>query len=218
MAQLIHFWDMDHTIINNDCDVSWKEFMIQKGLCGDEARKKADFFYEQYLNQCLDVDQFLRFQLDEFKGKTPEFMRQLCAEHCEALVLAKVYKDAKRMIEAQKSRGELVCLLTATNRYIAEPVATLFGIEHILATELELENGVFTGSHAGTYCCGAGKLVHMQSFLLEHKGSLERSSYFGDSTNDIPILEKVGFPYATNPSAKLRETAIAQNWSILDFK
>ena len=214
---IIHFWDMDHTIINNDCDVSWKEFMISKSLCGPEARDKADYFYEQYKNQCLDINEFLRFQLNEFKGRSVEEMRELCKEHCRDLVEDKVYSQARAMIQEQIQQGETVCLLTATNRYIAEPVAELLGIKHILATELELKDGVFTGSHEGIYCCAEGKIDHLKSFLEEHGGTIEKSAYYGDSSNDIVILEEVGHPFAVNPAEKLRTAAEAQNWTILDF-
>ena len=218
MSRTIHFWDMDHTIINNDCDVSWKEFMILKGLCGPETREKADYFYQQYLDTCLNIDEFLRFQLNEFKGNTPGKMRELCREHCIQLVEPKIYNEARKMINQQKADGDLVCLITATNRLIAEPLADTMGINHILATELEMDGPVFTGAHTDVYCCGEGKLVHMQRFIDEHDGEFENSSYFGDSTNDIPILEKVGRAYAVNSGDKLRQKATEQEWTILDFQ
>lgn len=214
---IIHFWDMDHTIINNDCDVSWKEFMIAKGLCGEEAREKADFFYEQYKNECLDINEFLRFQLEEFKGNSIEHMRALCREHCETLVQDKVYSGAKDMISRQIRNGETVCLLTATNRFIAEPVAALLGIKNILATELELKDGSFSGSHEGIYCCGEGKIDHLKSFLEQHGGSIDDAAYYGDSSNDIVILEQVGHPFAVNPGEKLRSAAQQNGWTILSF-
>ena len=217
MACKVHFWDMDHTIINNDCDVSWKEFMISKGLATEVAREKADFFYQQYLDKCLDIDAFLRFQLEEIKGKTQEEVRELCLEHYENFAKPKMYGEAQKMINEQKESGAIVCLVTATNRYIAEPVANAFGIENVLATELELVEGSFSGSHTDEYCCGSGKIVHMQRFLDKHGVSLSEASYFGDSSNDVPVLEAVGYPYAANPSDGLRQHAEAASWTILDF-
>ena len=214
---IIHFWDMDHTIINNDCDVSWKEFMISKGLCGQEARDKADYFYEQYKNQCLDIDEFLRFQLNEFAGNTVEEMRALCLQHCHEMVQDKVYDQARTMISSQIKKGETVCLLTATNRLIAEPVAELLGIENILATELEVRDGKFTGSHEGIYCCAEGKIDHIKGFLAKNGGDIADSAYYGDSSNDIVILENVGHSFAVNPGEKLRTAAKENGWAILEF-
>jgi HAD superfamily hydrolase (TIGR01490 family) len=218
MAFKVHFWDMDHTIIDNDCDVSWKEFMIIKGFATENAREQADFFYQQYLDKCLDIPAFLRFQLEEIKGKTSLELKKLCLEHFETIVKEKIYQEAQDLLNEQKEAGDLVCLVTATNRYIAEPVAAAFGIEHVLATELEMSEGLFTGSHKDEYCCGAGKLVHMQRFLDEHGKNLAQASYFGDSINDVPVLERVAFPYASNPSDGLRAHAEKHAWNILDFK
>ena len=217
MAQTIHFWDMDHTIINNDCDVSWKEFMIFKGLAGLEARDEADRFYQDYINMNLDIDNFLQFQLREFKGNSPEHMKALCFEHFKALVEDKIYSQAREMISSQIANGEMVCLLTATNRFIAEPLADFLNIPHVLATELELKGGIFTGRHEGVYCCAEGKLEHIKSFLNQHGGSLQESAYYGDSSNDIAVLEKVGKPFAANPGSKLEEKALQEGWTILRF-
>ena len=218
MAVKVHFWDMDHTIINNDCDVSWKEFMISKGLATEKAREKAYFFYKQYLEKCLDIDAFLRFQLEEIKGKSQVEVRELCFEHYENYVKPKMYAEAQTMIDQQKANGDLVCLVTATNRYIAEPVADAFGIENVLTTELELIEGKFSGSHVDEYCCAAGKLVHMQRFLDKYRLTMDQASYFGDSSNDVPVLEAVGYPFASNPSDGLREHATNAGWTILDFE
>ncbi len=215
---ITRFWDMDNTVINNDCDVSWKEFMILKGLCGEEARVKADEFYEQYKREALDINSFLRFQLEEFKGQTVATMQKLCQEHCDVLVASQVYPKAIELINSQKNKGEKVVLLTATNRFIAEPVAKLLGIDEILATELEIVDGKFSGDYEGVYCCGAGKITHIEKYLAKFGGSLKDTAYYGDSSNDIVILEHVGHPFAVNPGSKLREVAQKKGWNILDFK
>ena len=51
----IHFWDMDHTLIDNDCDVSWKEFLIAGGLAPASDRELIDLYYEQYT--CNELDE-----------------------------------------------------------------------------------------------------------------------------------------------------------------
>ena len=214
---MIQFWDMDHTMINNDCDVSWKDFVIAHGLADESAREKADFFYQQYLEKCLDIDAFLSFQLEEFKGRSLKEMRDLCIEHCNEFVVPHIYQQAVKLIKEQQQAGDIVCMITATNRYIAEPVAKLLGIEHILATELEVVNDHFNGELSGTYCCAAGKLVHMQKFCDEHNATLEDVSYYGDSSNDIVIMEGIGYPKPTNPSPGLEEAALLNNWPILKF-
>jgi phosphoserine phosphatase len=44
-----------------------------------------------------------------------------------------------------------------------------------------------------------------------------RSSYYGDSMNDLPLLEHVTEPVATNPSDALRATAVQRGWRVMDL-
>ena len=79
--QEVYFWDMDHTIINNDCDVSWKAFVHAKRIAPDNALVLAEKYYQDYLNNCLDNDEFMSFQLAEFKGKSVDEMHHLSPLH-----------------------------------------------------------------------------------------------------------------------------------------
>lgn len=217
MAQHIHFWDMDHTVINNDCDVSWKHFAIARKLAGPEILDLVDMYYQQYLDGVLDIDVFCEFQFAEYKGKTLEYVRGICQDHYDSYVAKHVYREARERIEAQRAAGDLTCLITATNRYIAEPVAAALGFEHLLATELEIVDGLFTARLHGEYCIGAGKLPYMARFCEAHGGSMENATYYGDSRNDIAIIEGIGHGVVCNPDDLLRAAAEREGWPILEF-
>jgi len=213
----LRFWDMDHTLIDNDCDVSWKSFLIAKGRAEPDAEERADFFYQQYLRAELDVDAFLAFQLAEFRGRTPEEMAVWCQEHFEEVVRPCIYPRAAALVAAQQAAGEPLCLLTATNRAIAAPLAAHLGFEIVLATELQVEGGTYTGRIGGTYCYGEGKVAHLTGCCQALRAEPTDAWYYGDSTSDIPVLQAVGHPVAVNPKPALREIAEARGWEILDF-
>ena len=42
-------------------------------------------------------------------------------------------------------------------------------------------------------------------------------TFYSDSMNDVPLLEKVEHPVATNPDARLRALAQQKGWRILDL-
>ncbi|MEN9360815.1 MAG: hypothetical protein RL095_2350 [Verrucomicrobiota bacterium] len=217
MAIACHFWDMDHTLIDNDCDVSWKEFLIAGGLAPASARDLAESFFQDYLAGKLVVADYLRFQLEEFRGRSEADLRQLCRRHFESMVRGKIYETGRRMLERQRACGEETVLITSTNRFIAEPVAAELGFKTLMATELEVQDGRFTGALGGVYCLGLGKIGFMEAHLARRGLSLAECAYYGDSSNDIAILERVGHPFAVNPGAKLRATALERQWTILDF-
>ena len=64
-----------------------------------------------------------------------------------------------------------------------------------------------------------GKVRRMEQWLAQRQwgwGDVH-STFYSDSTNDIPLLEKVNTPVATNPDARLRELAVQRGWRILDL-
>ena len=213
-----YFFDMDHTLIDNDCDVSWKDFVVAENLAPREALKIAADFYQTYLEGRLDPDAFTLFQLNEFIGRTEPEMSLLCKKHFEQMVKAKIYPEAETLVRKTIAAGRLVVLLTATNRIIAKPLADYFGIDRIIATELETDaNGRYTGNFSGVYAAAQGKVVLAEKFCRDNGLSLSNAAYYGDSINDRFILDAVGFPFAVNPGAELKKLAVEKGWEIIYF-
>lgn len=213
----IHFWDMDHTLIDNDCDVSWKEFLVGRGLAAPDALEQNDFFYEQYKRGELDFEAFIRFQLAEFRGKTLNDLQPLVEAHYKIVVRPLVYAQARERVKRQIRSGARVVLLTATNGVIAAPLAVDFGFPELIATEPEMVDGVFTGDIVPPYCGGVGKLEHLARRCAALGISLADAAYYGDSKTDIPVLEGVGHPICCNPAAALEDVALERHWPILRF-
>jgi HAD superfamily hydrolase (TIGR01490 family) len=216
-SQEFYFWDMDHTIIKNDCDVSWKEFLVKRGTAPQDALQKADDFYQDYLDNCLDQDEFMDFQLAEFAGQSESEMDQIAQEHFDEIVRELIYPEAEATIRRQLAEGKRLCLITATNTVIAKPLAKYLGIENVIASELEFTDGTYTGKRTGIYCLGQGKVDLMKILFEDVGGSLDQSHYYGDSSADIVILEQVAFPHAVNPGEKLLAAAKLNDWDIIEF-
>ncbi len=214
---LIHFWDMDHTVVGNDCDVSWKIFLIEKGLAPETDAQIIHEFYTQYRRDSLDIAAYNEFQLRDLIGKTPEELAPLSREHFERVVRPRVYPRAHAMVMEQRRCGDVACMVTATNPVIARPVAEFFGFDELLSTELEIRDGRFTGRIVGDYRVGAAKIPLMEDACRRRGALMSDASYYGDSSADIPVLEAVGRPFAVNPPPALREHASLRGWTILEF-
>ena len=212
-----HFWDMDHTLIACDCEVSWKRFLVASGLADPRDLGRADAFFADYAAGTLDAEAYLVFQLEDFQGKEAERMDRRAEAHFQARVRPHVYVEAVRMVREQLDRGDFVALLTATNRVLAAPVARHFGIPNVLATEFEVQGGRFTGRVAGGYCLGPGKLARLEGFCTSRGLGLTDVHYYGDSLPDVHVLEQVGHPVAVNPMPGLRSLAQRRGWRICDF-
>lgn len=214
---LIYFFDMDHTLIDNDCDVSWKQFLVNEGLAPANAMAIADNFYADYVAGELDAKAFMQFQHAEFVGKTLSEMFDISKRHFDVMVKDKIYPMAFELIRQLVIDGVHATLLTATNTVIAAPLAKYLGID-LLGTDLVLHDGKFTGEIFEPYCSGQGKVTIAAEYCRENHCLLEDAAYFGDSINDKFLLAEVGFPYVVNPGNDLTRLAKGNNWKILQFR
>jgi len=214
-----HWFDMDHTLINGDCDVLWKSFVAKRGMAkeGQDPVALADKFYEDYERGELDFDAFMEFQAAEFAGRTVPEMRRLAREHFMENVLPVVYPAAKAYVEALREADARVGILTATNTVLAAPLAEYFKVDILLGTELEVVDGRFTGRYIPPYAGGEGKVEILRDFSQKVKIPASDLAYYGDSINDRNVLSFVGHAHAVNPSDDLKKLALERDWKIMDF-
>jgi HAD superfamily hydrolase (TIGR01490 family) len=114
--------------------------------------------------------------------------------------------------------GDLRVLITATNSFVTAPIARLFGIEHLIATDPEQSDGRFTGAVAGIPCFREGKVERLAAWLKLQGRALEtfgKSWFYSDSLNDLPLLERVTDPVAVDPDDTLRAHATRHGWPVI---
>ena len=214
----IAIFDLDHTLLPIDSDYEWGQFLCDIGAVDRgyfEVCNKT--FYEQYQAGTLDPTEYLEFALATL---APFSATQLAAMHTlfmHDVIRPAILPAAKRLLERHKN--DLLLMITATNRFITEPIARELGFEHLIAAQPEFStDGRITGKLIGTPTSGIGKVNHLLEWLNRHDKTLdsfERSYFYSDSHNDIPLLELVSHPVATNPDAKLTAHAGNKGWPIL---
>ena len=217
---ITHCWfDMDHTLIDNDCDVSWKYFLVKKGLAdAGETERLADHFYQQYLARTLVPEEFMAFQLREFRGKTPREMALLAQEHFDTVVRPLVYPAALALVRRLAAQGVPLAIVTSTNNVVARPVADYFGIAELFGATPETIDGRFTGRMTGIYPVRDGKVRILADYCRKHALQPEEFAYYGDSMSDADILGAVGEAHAVNPGGELSRLAAAKRWAVENFR
>lgn len=215
-------FDLDHTLLPLDSDYEWGQFLSRIGAVDPDAfaRRNAEF-YAQYQAGTLDPVAYLEFAF----GTLAQFPRkQLDAWHgqfMQEVILPVIRPCARDLVNQHREAGDLVCIVTATNRFVTGPIAREFGVEHLIAAEPEIDTaGEITGKTIGTPPYGEGKVVNIKRWLASMDKSIDsfpRSTFYSDSQNDIPLLSVVTHPVATNPNARLSAHAKAQGWPILNL-
>jgi HAD superfamily hydrolase (TIGR01490 family) len=219
--QLVLF-DLDNTLLAGDSDFEWAQFLIAKGVLDREVHEaKNRGFFDDYKAGTLDIHAFLDFQLQPL---TRHSRNQLDAWHREFMatrILPIAGEKARSLVRSHLESGALCALVTATNSFVTAPIAREFGIPHLIATIPAQQDGQFTGQPRGTPSFREGKITRVEDWL-EAMGlwwsSFERSWFYSDSHNDLPLMGKVSDPVAVDPDEKLRAHAQAAGWTILSLR
>jgi HAD superfamily hydrolase (TIGR01490 family) len=213
-------FDLDHTLLPLDSDYEWGRFLGRIGAVDPDAFEKHNAeFFRQYQAGILDPVQYLKFAL----GTLAQFPRkQLDTWHeqfMDEVIRPAIFPAAQDLVKKHQDADDLVVIITATNRFVTEPIAKAFGVSHLIAAEPEVTHaGEITGNLKGIPTYGAGKVVKMNEWLADRGkslGSFPVSHFYSDSQNDIPLLSLVTNPIATNPNAKLTAHATAHGWPII---
>jgi len=211
-------FDLDHTLIGGDSDHAWGEFLCRKGVVDEhEYRAANDRFYEEYLRGEMDIHEFLNFALNPLALHTPEQLNSWHAEFMAECIEPIILPKAEALLQQHRERGDFLLIITATNRFVTAPIAARLGVDDMLATDPEQIDGRFTGKVAGIPCFREGKVTRLHTWLEQTGHSLKDSWFYSDSNNDLPLLEAVDNPVATNPDERLRATASERGWQILDL-
>ena len=212
-------FDLDNTLISDDSDYLWGQFLVDQGIVDKELYERANSkFYDDYKQGNLDIVEFLNFSLAPLANNEPEQLYLWRTKFVEEVIKPIILKPAIRQVNKHRFKGDTVMVITATNRFVTEPIIKLFGIDHLLATTPEFEDGRYTGKFNGTPCFQEGKVKLLQSWLENSSETLENSSFYSDSYNDISLLELVDNPIAVDPDEKLLAHAEQKNWSIISLR
>jgi HAD superfamily hydrolase (TIGR01490 family) len=214
-------FDLDHTLLPLDSDQSWGEFTLSLGWVDPETfQAKNNGFYADYQAGCLDIHAYVRFATAAMRQQSPDAAAVAHALFMERVIRPAILPPALDLVAQHKSRGERLVMVTATNEFVTRPIAEAFGMDVLLAVELERDaQGHFTGEIAGVPTLREGKVTRVQQWLAGQGTSLAdvQATFYSDSLNDLPLLEQVQHPVVTNGSAALRQTALERGWRILDL-
>ncbi len=212
-------FDLDNTLLGGDSDYLWGQFLVEHGVVdGDFFEQENQRFYAAYQEGTLDIQKYLEFALQPLAANEPAVMhqwrRRFLAERIHPLILPK----AEQLLRRHRDAGDILLIITATSRFVTQPIAELLNVPHLLATEVEVKDGRYTGKSFDIPCFQAGKVKRLEAWLETMNYTLEGSWFYSDSCNDLPLLNRVDHPIAVDPDAALARYARDRGWPIISLR
>jgi HAD superfamily hydrolase (TIGR01490 family) len=215
-------FDLDHTLLPLDSDYSWGEFTIELGwVDAGTFKQRNDDFFAQYRAGVLKLEEYVAFATEAFVQRGQAAATAAHQRYMQQVIAPAMKPQAFDLIAQHRQRGEDIVVVTATNEFVTRPIAKAFGVDELIAVELEKDaQGWFTQRIHGTPSAREGKVTRVEQWLAARGktwGDVAHATFYTDSMNDIALLEKVHTPVATNPDPKLRALAQERGWRILDL-
>lgn len=215
-------FDLDGTLIPNDSDHAFGAFMVDIGWAnGTQWRQRNDAFYAQYQAGRLDLAEYIDFATAVWRSRPLAEAYAARARFMAEVMAPMLQEPARALLRRHAEAGDLIAIVTATNEFVTAPIAAAFGVEHLIAVQLQRDaGGAYTGQIDGIPSYQAGKIERVHAWLAglgRQWQDFERITFYSDSVNDLPLLDLVSHPVATNPTPALAEIASARAWPILNL-
>jgi HAD superfamily hydrolase (TIGR01490 family) len=212
-------FDLDNTLLAGDSDYLWGTFLTERGIVdGEEYERENERFYREYREGRLDIYEFLRFSLRPLRDNDPEDLLRWRQEFLREKIEPIILPAARDLVRGHRDRGDTLLIITATNEFVTAPIAECLGIPNLIATVPARSGERYTGEVAGTPAFQEGKVARLETWLAQAGEGLGDSTFYSDSHNDIPLLERVDYPVAVDPDEHLERHAREHGWPLISLR
>ena len=216
MSKLTIF-DLDNTLLAGDSDRAWGQYLVEIKTLQSDYLDKSERFYNSYYDGSLDIDGFLQFCLQPLINNKMEDLLQIREDFINKKIKPMLLDKGRDTVEKRKALGPVI-IATATNSFVTRPIADLYNIDQLIATEFEIKNNKFTGQVLGIPCFREGKVNKVQEWASKKGYSLSDATFYSDSFNDLPLLLKVSNAIVVDGDKKLIEEAQKYGWESISFR
>ena len=210
-------FDLDNTLLAGDSDRAWGQYIVDKKVVSEEFLSESERFYNNYYDGNLDIHRFLDFCLQPLMQNNWNDLIELRKGFIKDKIKPMMLDKAIEKVILCKSKGPVI-IATATNSFVTRPIADLFGIDNLIATEFVIKNNKFTGEVDGVPCFREGKVQKVESWINKNNYSFTDATFYSDSFNDLPLLEKVKTAIVVDGDDKLIEMAKHNEWQCISFR
>ena len=212
-------FDLDETLIDGDCATLWSERMGSLGWVDSSSfMRENDTLMSEYHEGRLAMEDYMAFTLAPLKGRQQSDVAALIERFIDEVVEPRIYSDARRVVDAHRVANDRLLVISASGEHLVRPIAGRLGIGEVLAIDLDTDNGKYTGHTRGILTYREGKVLRLEGWMRVQHEAFEGASFYSDSRNDLPLLQRVERPCAVNPDPVLLEHATQVGWPVFTWR
>ncbi|MFV3330144.1 HAD family hydrolase [Pseudomonas sp. NY15437] len=212
-------FDLDDTLIDGDCASLWSQRMADLGWVDAESFLKRDAeLMALYAQGKLPMEDYMAFTLEPMAGRSVEEIEREVGTFVEDVIEPLIHTDACATLARHREAGDRPLVISASGVHLVQPIAERIGIDEVLAIDLEVVNGHYTGRTVGVLTYREGKVLRLLDLLEGDDSQLAEAHFYSDSRNDLPLLKLVGKPHVVNADPVLLEHAQKMGWDVLNWK
>jgi HAD superfamily hydrolase (TIGR01490 family) len=207
-------FDMDRTLLCRETGSLWMRYQRDIGEASVLDMVRVTYWVAQYRFGIARVEAIAERVVRTLQGRSEDQFIAQCEDWFDRYVEKHISDEGRRTVDRHRAQGDVIAIVTGATPYAARPLARRLGIEHVVASELEVDEGTkcFTGLARKPLCYGHGK-VSLSAVLGEKLGfDLAEATFYTDSVTDLPLLERVKVPVAINPDPRLKRVARRRGW------
>lgn len=214
------FFDLDKTLLAKSSTLAYAKPLYESGMLNRQDLLRSAYGQFVYIVAGASADQMQ--QMREYMsalvaGWDVDQVRNIVSEALAKVIEPIAYSEALTLFDEHHAAGRDVIVISSSGTEIIEPICARLGADRAIGTQLAIEDGHYTGEIL-FYAFGDAKADAIRQLAAEEGYDLSASYAYSDSITDLPMLEAVGHPVATNPDKELRAVAKDRVWPVLDFR
>lgn len=218
MALMVY--DVDGTVLRGDSNDLFFRCLIRRGVITPDYLSFNRRAGEMFVNGTLDIGRYYGYVIAVVKGRTEEELGDLLTDYRENWLRPRVSPQAAALIASQRAEGHAVILASATIDLLVRQTARILGADGFVCTRVRYDAAGRVLDVYPDYCHREGKRERLLAFCRERNLDLRGSRGYGDTVNDVPLLETVERAFVANPGSynrNLCEIAARRGWEIVHF-
>jgi HAD superfamily hydrolase (TIGR01490 family) len=213
------FFDLDKTLISRSSTLAFSRPFFEHGLISRSAMIRGAFAQAVFKRAGAGQVRMERIRAQASRlcrGWPAEGVREIVLANLDTIIVPHLYDEARALVAEHRAAGRDIIVVSASGHEVVDPIAALLGADTVIATQMVVTDGLYTGDVA-FYAFGEAKAAKIRELAAERGYALADCYAYSDSITDLPMLAAVGHPTAVNPDRSLRRVAVRRGWPVRIF-